>query len=100
MLLHGMLCLVQTGLCVCLCVDVQDVLYSSDGSQVLSCSSDGTVRIWDAKTCEQLHGFRYVCWPRGVCRRTNQAGLWACAWQRAVLALALGVYCVAVFVLS
>jgi WD40 repeat protein len=25
---------------------------------VLSCSSDGTVRIWDAKTCEQLHGFR------------------------------------------
>jgi WD40 repeat protein len=37
---------------------VQDVLYSSDGSQVLSCSSDGTVRIWDAKTCEQLHGFR------------------------------------------
>lgn len=44
--------------CVCVCVMLQDVLYSSDGSQVLSCSSDGTVRIWDAKTCEQLHGFR------------------------------------------
>jgi WD40 repeat protein len=45
---------------VCLCCTLlQDVLYSSDGSQVLSCSSDGTVRIWDAKTCEQLHGFRW-----------------------------------------
>lgn len=50
-------------MCVCVSapgwVMLQDVLYSSDGSQVLSCSSDGTVRIWDAKTCEQLHGFRW-----------------------------------------
>jgi WD40 repeat protein len=38
---------------------LQDVCYNADGSQVISCSSDATVRIWDAKTCEQLHGFRW-----------------------------------------
>ena len=27
-------------------------------AQVISCSSDATVRIWDAKSCEQLHAFR------------------------------------------
>jgi WD40 repeat protein len=37
---------------------LQDVCYNADGSQIISCSSDATVRIWDAKTCEQLHGFR------------------------------------------
>jgi hypothetical protein len=42
-----------------LCDMLQDVCYNADGSQVISCSSDATVRIWDAKTCEQLHGFRW-----------------------------------------
>jgi WD40 repeat-containing protein SMU1 len=37
---------------------VQGVLFSQDGSQVISCSSDATVRVWDAKSCEQVHAFR------------------------------------------
>lgn len=39
---------------------VNHVTYSADGSSVVSASSDATVRIWDAKTCEQLHAFRCV----------------------------------------
>ncbi len=37
---------------------VNDAVWSADGSQVVSASSDATVRVWDAKTCECLHAFR------------------------------------------
>jgi WD40 repeat protein len=40
-----------------------------DNQKVISCSSDGTVRIWDAKSCEQLHAFRWGAGGSvGVCR--------------------------------
>lgn len=39
---------------------VNHVAYTADGNQVLSASSDGTVRVWNAKTCECVHAFRYV----------------------------------------
>jgi len=37
---------------------VNYAIYSSDGSQVISGSSDSTVRVWDAKTCECVTSFR------------------------------------------
>lgn len=37
---------------------VNDALYSADGSQVVSAASDGTVRVWEAKSCEQLRAFK------------------------------------------
>lgn len=49
---------------------VNHAIYSADGSQVISSSSDATVRIWDAKSCEQLHAFRCEPPPR---RRRNPA---------------------------
>lgn len=37
---------------------VNHVAYTGDGNQVLSASSDGTVRVWNTKTCECVHAFR------------------------------------------
>ena len=37
---------------------VNGACWSPDGGQVVTCGSDGTVRVWDAKTCEQLGAFR------------------------------------------
>lgn len=39
---------------------VNHVAYTTDGNQVLSASSDGTVRVWNSKTCECVQAFRYV----------------------------------------
>jgi WD40 repeat-containing protein SMU1 len=39
---------------------VNDATYSADGSTVISASSDATVRVWDAKSCECLHAFRWA----------------------------------------
>jgi WD40 repeat-containing protein SMU1 len=39
---------------------VNDAIYSPDGSQVISCSSDATVRVWDSKSCDCIHVFRYA----------------------------------------
>ena len=35
-----------------------DAIYTPDGSQIVSAASDGTVRVWEAKTCEQLRAFK------------------------------------------
>lgn len=35
-----------------------DAIYSPDGSQIVSAASDGTVRVWEAKSCEQLRAFK------------------------------------------
>lgn len=40
---------------------VNCAIYSMDGAQVYSASSDGSVRVWDAKTCECLSSFK--CGP-------------------------------------
>ncbi len=37
---------------------VNDAVYSVDGHQVVSASSDGTVKIWNIKTTECLHTFK------------------------------------------
>ena len=37
---------------------VNDVVYSPDGSQIISAASDSTVRVWDAKSCEELRAFK------------------------------------------
>lgn len=37
---------------------VNDATYTSDGSKVVSCSSDGTVRVWDVKSSECSATFR------------------------------------------
>ncbi len=37
---------------------VNHVGYTADGTQVLSASSDATVRVWDSKSCECVHAFR------------------------------------------
>jgi WD40 repeat-containing protein SMU1 len=37
---------------------VNDAIFSSEGGHVISASSDSTVRVWDAKTCECVHAFR------------------------------------------
>ncbi|GFH15778.1 uncharacterized protein HaLaN_12072, partial [Haematococcus lacustris] len=34
---------------------INDAIWSMDGCQVISASSDATVRVWDAKSCECLH---------------------------------------------
>ena len=39
---------------------VNDAVFSAEGGQVISASSDSTVRVWDAKSCECLHAFRQV----------------------------------------
>lgn len=39
---------------------VNDAIWGVDCSQIISCSSDATVRVWDAKTCECLQAFRWV----------------------------------------
>jgi WD40 repeat protein len=38
--------------------DVNDVVYSSDGTQILSGSSDKTARLWDVKTGAEIRVFR------------------------------------------
>lgn len=38
---------------------VNSAIYSHDGSQVISASSDATVRVWDAKSCDCTLVFRY-----------------------------------------
>ena len=40
---------------------VNDAIFSAEGSQVISASSDATVRVWDAKTCECVSAFRCAC---------------------------------------
>lgn len=37
---------------------VNSAIYSKDGTQVLSASSDGTVRLWDIRTSDCLISFR------------------------------------------
>lgn len=37
-----------------------DAIYSPDGSQIVSAASDGTVRVWETKSCEQLRAFKYA----------------------------------------
>lgn len=37
---------------------VNDAIYSADGSQVISASSDATVRVWDAKSCDCITIFK------------------------------------------
>ncbi|GFH20492.1 uncharacterized protein HaLaN_17622, partial [Haematococcus lacustris] len=37
---------------------INDAIWSMDGCQVISASSDATVRVWDAKSCECLHAIR------------------------------------------
>jgi WD40 repeat protein len=37
---------------------VNDAIYTADGSQILSSSSDGTVRVWNVKTTECVATFR------------------------------------------
>ncbi len=37
---------------------VNDAIYSPDGSQIISAASDSTVRVWDAKSCEELRAFK------------------------------------------
>ena len=37
---------------------VNDAVFSADGSQVVSSSSDSSVRVWDSKTCECLQTFQ------------------------------------------
>ena len=37
---------------------VNDAVYSPDGSQIISAASDSTVRVWDAKSCEELRAFK------------------------------------------
>lgn len=37
---------------------VNDVMFSADGSKVISCSADGTVKVWDAKTMDVLSSMR------------------------------------------
>ena len=39
---------------------VNDAIYSPDGSQIISAASDSTVRVWDAKSCEELRAFKYA----------------------------------------
>jgi WD40 repeat-containing protein SMU1 len=36
---------------------VNDAIWVANGSQIASCSSDGTIKIWDAKTTECVHTF-------------------------------------------
>jgi len=40
---------------------VNDGCYTSDGGRVLTCSSDGSIKIWDAKTSENLNTLRPPC---------------------------------------
>jgi WD40 repeat-containing protein SMU1 len=40
---------------------VNDGCYTSDGGRVLTCSSDGAIKIWDAKTSENINTFRPPC---------------------------------------
>lgn len=47
---------------------VNSAIYSLDGAQVYSASSDGLVMVWDAKTCECLQ--RIKCAPRLAFRHT------------------------------
>ena len=37
---------------------VNDAGYSADGARVISASSDGTVRVWDAKSAEEVSTFK------------------------------------------
>lgn len=37
---------------------VNDAIYSADACKVISCSADGTVKVWDAKTMDELCTFR------------------------------------------
>ena len=37
---------------------VNSAIYSKDGTQVISASSDGTVRLWDIRTSDCLISFR------------------------------------------
>ena len=36
---------------------MNDAAWVQNGAQIASCSSDGTIRIWDAKTTECVHTF-------------------------------------------
>lgn len=36
---------------------VNGAVWSADGGNVYTASSDGTVRVWDAKTCKCMHTF-------------------------------------------
>jgi hypothetical protein len=47
---------------------VNDAIWGADGSQVVSASSDATVRVWDAKTCECLQAFRCAAQLEGGVR--------------------------------
>eukprot|EP00854_Cymbomonas_tetramitiformis_P015302 gene15302-18105_t len=37
---------------------VNDAIFTSDGSRIMSASSDGTVKVWDAKSAECISTFR------------------------------------------
>jgi WD40 repeat-containing protein SMU1 len=37
---------------------VNDAIYSADGAKVVSCSADGTIKVWDAKSMDELCTFR------------------------------------------
>jgi WD40 repeat-containing protein SMU1 len=37
---------------------VNSVTYTADGQRLVSCSSDGTVRVWDARSCECVTSFK------------------------------------------
>ena len=50
---------------------VNDAIFSADNSQIISASSDATVRVWDAKTCECIHAFRYVGLGGGAGRQAG-----------------------------
>ena len=45
---------------------VNDAIYSPDGSQIISAASDSTVRVWDAKSCEELRAFKCAAEVVGI----------------------------------
>lgn len=47
---------------------VNGALYSADGTRIISCSADSTVRVWDSRSCDCTFVMRCVdawCVGRG-----------------------------------